>query len=307
MSERPPTPPWLTRPEVGLCPCGCIGKRTNGNYVSKTITGAAGVMQHAVFADDLSRAPGILQRIDPRVKLGGLLALLITTSLTHNIAVLVGLYAVTLVLAGWSCIPIGFFVKRVWLFIPIFTAIIVLPATLNVITPGEIVIPLGSWFGHPVGVTAQGLWGAALLTIRVAVSVSLVVLVTLTTSWTRLLAAMRALLVPRMFVAVFALAYRYLFHLLGAVTDMYLARRARTVRAEGHASGRRFVAATGGALFGKAHHLSGEVHEAMIARGYTGDVRTLDPPAMTAADAVAALTIAVVIASTLVASHALAA
>ena len=24
------TPDWLTRPEVGLCPCGCIGRRTQG-------------------------------------------------------------------------------------------------------------------------------------------------------------------------------------------------------------------------------------------------------------------------------------
>ena len=42
------------------------------------------------------------------------------------------------------------------------------------------------------------------------------------------------------------------------------------------ASGRRFVAASAGALFGKAHALSDEVHLAMVARGYDGDARTLD-------------------------------
>ena len=54
--------------------------------------------------------------------------------------------------------------KRVWLFIPIFTGIIVLPATLNVITPGEVVVPLP--FG--LGLTRQGLTAAAIITIRVA-------------------------------------------------------------------------------------------------------------------------------------------
>ena len=41
------------------------------------------------------------------------------------------------------------------------------------------------------------------------------------------------------------------------------------------AKGRAFVAATGGALFGKAHALSEEVHLAMVSRGYTGTNRTM--------------------------------
>jgi energy-coupling factor transporter transmembrane protein EcfT len=74
------------------------------------------------------------------------------------------------------------------------------------------------------------------------------------------------------------MAYRYLFVLLGAVSDMYVARKARTIAAGpvDHRAGRRFVAATAGALFGKAHALSEEVHMAMLARGYRGEARTLD-------------------------------
>ena len=71
-----------------------------------------------------------------------LVGLLIAVGLVHHVAVLVAAYVGTLVLAAASRLPIGFFVKRVWLFIPIFTGIVVLPATLNVVTPGEIVVPL---------------------------------------------------------------------------------------------------------------------------------------------------------------------
>ena len=58
------------RRELGLCPCGCIGKRSKGSFVAKTLAGASGV-----------HAPGDLQRgrsprsaaccsgIDARVKL----------------------------------------------------------------------------------------------------------------------------------------------------------------------------------------------------------------------------------------------
>ena len=45
-----------------------------------------------------------------------------------------------------------------------------------------------------VGLTSQGLRAAGLIVMRVATSISLVVLLTLTTPWTRLLAALRALL-----------------------------------------------------------------------------------------------------------------
>ena len=279
------TPVWLLESDVGLCPCGCIGKRRKGSFVEKTLGGGAGLLRQAMFSDDTAARPGLLQRIDPRVKLASLLGLLLTAAVVRNIEVLVALYLVTVGLAAASRLPVGFFVKRVWLFIPIFTGIVVLPATFSFVTHGHIVVPLGSWFGHRVGLTSQGLHTAALMVARVATSISLVVLLTLTTPWTKLLAALRSLFVPRMFVLVLGMAYRYLFHLLGSVTDMYTARKARMVGAEADvAGGRAFVSASAGALFGKAQALSEEVHMAMVARGYTGEARGLSRGRVRAVD-----------------------
>ena len=271
-------PDWLVQAEVGLCPCGCIGRRRKGGFVEKTLTGAANVMRQAMFGDEIAAGPGLLQGLDARVKVVTLLGLLVIAGLAHNTAVLLGLYALTFILAWASGLRLAFFVKRVWLFIPIFTGIVVLPPTLSIITPGEIVVPLGHWwFGQPVGITSQGLGAAALIVTRVAVSISIVVLLTLTTPWPKLMGALRALRVPRLFIQVIAMAYRYILHLLGSVEEMYVARRSRTVTASSDLkAGRAFVAATAGALFGKAHHLSEEVHQAMVSRGYTGDARALD-------------------------------
>jgi cobalt ECF transporter T component CbiQ len=270
------TPNWLLQPEVGLCPCGCIGKRRKGNFVEKTMSGTAGLLRQAMFSEDAAAEPGLLQRLDPRAKLLTLFGLLVVTAFVRHIPVLLGVYALTLGLAAASNLSLSFFVKRVWLFVPIFTGIIVLPATLNVITHGHIVVPLGTWFGQRLGLTEQGLISAGLIVIRVATSISLVVLLTLTTPWSKLLAALRVLRVPRMFILVLGMAYRYLFHLLNSVSDMYTSRQARTVTRETDVtSGRRFVAASAGALFGKAQMLSEEVHMAMVARGYTGDARSI--------------------------------
>jgi cobalt/nickel transport system permease protein len=233
----------------------------------------------------VAKQPGLLQRIDPRAKLLSLVLLLLAAGLARNIEVLVGLYAATLVLAAASRLSLVFFVKRVWLFIPIFTGIIVIPAMFSFITPGEVVVGLGHWFGHEVGLTRQGLTGAALLVLRVATSTSLVILLTLTTPWPKLLAALRALFVPQVFVLVIGMAYRYIFVLLAIVEDMYVSRRARTVStSKDTKSDRRFVGASAGALFGKAHELSEEVHQAMLARGFTGEAKTLDRFSLRAAD-----------------------
>lgn len=283
------TPKWLLRAEPGLCPCGCIGVRRKGSFVQKTLVGGATVLRQAVFNEDMAQRRGSLQRLDPRVKLLSMLGLLVVAALVRNIPTLLAMYAATLVLSVLSRIPLGFFVRRVWLFIPIFTGVVVLPATLSFITPGDIVMPLWRWHGHAVGVTSQGLEAAGLIVSRVAVSISLVVLLTITTPWTKVLAAMRALLVPRIFILVIGMAYRYIFLLLNSVTDMYTAREARSVAGPSRGDareGQRFVAASAGALFGKAHALAEEVHMAMVSRGYRGNARTLSGLQVRAVDVV---------------------
>ncbi len=282
-------PAWLLQGEAALCPCGCVGVRRKGSFVEKTLTGGADVLRQAMYSEDLAAAPGLLQRLDARLKLLGMLVLLVAVALVHHIPVLLAGYAVTFVLAAASRLPLGFFAKRVWLFVPIFTGIVVLPATLSIVTPGHVVLTLWHWHGVAQGFTAQGLTSAGLIITRVATSISLVVLVTLTTPWVKVLAALRSLGVPRIFVLIIGMAYRYIFLLLGTVTDMYQARKARTLGTVRHdRTARQFVSATAGALLGKAHHLSEEVHMAMVSRGYRGDAHTVESFRLRALDLAAA-------------------
>jgi cobalt/nickel transport system permease protein len=289
MSDTLEVPAWLLQGEPAMCPCGCIGIRKKGGYVEKTLIGGATLLRQVMFGDDAATRSGLLQRLDPRVKFVSVIVLLVAAGLARNIPTLLAMYAVTLALAAGSALPIGFFVRRVWLFVPIFTGIVVLPATLSVVTRGHVVLTLWHWHGHAEGFTSQGLTSAALVISRVAVSISLVVLLTLTTPWVRLLAALRSVGVPKIFILIIGMAYRYIFLLLNTVTDMYEARRSRTIGAAKHdASARAFLGAGGGALFGKAHQLSEEVHQAMTARGYRGDAKTLQRFRLTGLDVLAA-------------------
>ena len=197
------------------------------------------------------------------------------------------MYAMTLMVAAASRLSLSYFIKRVWLFVPIFTGIVVLPATFSFITPGAHRRAARTLVRSPRRAHQPGPPLGRSHRPRVATSISFVVLLALTTTWTRLLAALRAMLVPRMFILVLGMAYRYVFHLLGSVTDMYEARKARTVQADNVVrSGRAFVSATAGTMFGKAHAMSEEVYQAMVSRGYTGQARTLSAFRVRAVDVV---------------------
>jgi cobalt ECF transporter T component CbiQ len=243
--------------------------------VTKTIASAAAVTQRMLLADDTANRDGLLQRVDARSKVIGGLAALVAVAFVHEPPVLAAVLVAALLVALATGVPLRRYVG-VCAVVPVFTALVALPATLDVVTDGRVIVPLGTWFGHDVGVTDHGVHVATTLVLRAAVSVAIVALLTLTTTWPRSLAALRSLHVPAVFVAVLLMAHRYVFQLLGSIVDLHDARRARNAGGERDArDGRVFVGACAGALFAKTHAMAEEVHDAMVARGFTGDVRTL--------------------------------
>jgi cobalt/nickel transport system permease protein len=185
-----------------------------------------------------------------------------------------------------SRVPVGFFVLRVWLFVPLFSAAVVLPALLNIVTPGEPVWVLFtldrsySWGPYQVpqaiAVTRQGLWGGILFISRVATSVSFAILLTLTTRWSDIFAGLRALRVPRIFVMTLSMTNRYLFVFLRLIQDMYRARKSRTIHAVSAAGERGWVASRIGVIFKKSIEMSNDIYLAMLSRGYHGEIITLE-------------------------------
>lgn len=297
MASDKTIPDWLLEDrQAVLCRCGGVGIRKKSNHLEKTINDVATVLKESVFSDRLANTRGMMQKVDPRVRLVTVIFLLAITALVRHIPTLVGLYAFTLMLAYFSRVPLVFFIKRVWLFVPFFTGLIVLPSIFNVFRPGDPLINLIS-FGHPVrigliklpetiAITRQGLTGAGLIILRVGVSVSLAVLLTITSRWAELLKALRIFFIPRIFIMVLEMTYRYIFLLLTVITDMFVARKSRSVGEENSREKRSFLSAGIGALFGKAYYLSEEIHDAMISRGYTGEAKTISVLRMTVQDVI---------------------
>jgi cobalt/nickel transport system permease protein len=256
------------------------------DFVAKTIADITRAIEESVFANRYARENGLLQRLDPRCKLASILCLLIITGLSAHLGTLSILYALTLVLAIVSRVPLGFFVKRVWVFIPLFTALIVLPAVLNIVTPGRPLFTVMTFSSpHSIGpfdipktitITVQGVLGAAILVLRVATSVSLAVLLILTTEWTRLLKAMSVFRVPEMAILVFAMTYRYIDLFLRTVEAMLLARKSRQIGDSNIREEHGWIASRLGVLVGKSYSLSSEVHLAMLSRGWSENPRLME-------------------------------
>jgi cobalt ECF transporter T component CbiQ len=240
-----------------------------------------------------AEAAGFLHHLEPRAKLVGIGVLVVTATLVHQLALLAALYLASVATGIVSRVRLGS-LARIWLAAPIFTAAIALPATLNVVTPGAALTTLwhfsagahvGPWRLPPaLTVTAPGVIVASRLVLRTATCLSLLALLTASTSPAALLAALRGLGIPRVFVMVTEMMYRYLEVLARAAHDLHLASLSRSL---GRGSGRRerrWVAAGIAALFRKTVALSQAVYLAMLSRGYTGEARSLAPPGLARRD-----------------------
>ncbi len=134
-------PEWMT--EMDICPCRCStiyhGKKS---FAGKTIEGIVGFMEEAFISESFSRRKGFLQSLDPRAKLVSILALVFATTLIGDLRLLIFVYMLTLLFSYLSKIDVIFFIKRVWLFIPIFAGIIAIPMIFNIFFPGDPLIGL---------------------------------------------------------------------------------------------------------------------------------------------------------------------
>jgi len=236
------------------------------DVLSQNIFAVTKGLESAITTEHYSRLEGLLQKLDPRVKLATFALLTAAVSFTGHLAALAAMLLLIPLPAVLSGIKPGFFFKRILLFVPVFTAVIAVPALF--ITQGD---PLGD---HSV-VTVQGARTAAFLVLRVTDSLSLGALLVLTTPWTKLLATFRWFRVPSLFVSVLSMTYRYIFVLLHTVNNMFLARKSRTPGTLTARENRKWLGHTLAATMMKSLHISEQVYSAMLSRGYRDDRLTV--------------------------------
>jgi cobalt/nickel transport system permease protein len=255
-------------------------------FIERTLAGFYEALQQATTAERLAVQRGILQSLDPRVKLAGALLMILSAVCSRRLWVTALIFLLTLPLARFSQISLRLVATRIWLGVLVFTGTIALPAIFTTAGPILWILPILGW-----PVTAQGLSSAVHLLLRAETSATWLLLVVLTTPWTHLLKALRALRLPVTVLVILGMTHRYIFLLLQLAGEQFAARRSRLVGVLSQRERRKLASSSAGVLLDKSIQLSGEVFSAMQARGYRGEVYTLDNFQMSPRDWVALVTL----------------
>ncbi|MGH9502959.1 MAG: cobalt ECF transporter T component CbiQ [Terriglobales bacterium] len=246
--------------------------RTNSRgVVERSLAAFVDALEHAFYAEELAKKNGLLQKLNPRIKIVAILPLIVIAALARRLWVIAALFVLAVVIALLSNVPLRTLAKRVWLGVLTFTGFISLPALF--LTPGQAIyiLPVFDWT-----VTAQGLRAAIYLIMRAETAATFSVLLVLCTPWNDVLKALRVLRLPIVLVVILGMTYRYIFLLLRNAHDMFTSRKSRMVGRLGGREQRRAATASTGVLMSKTLQLSGDVYLAMRARGFQGEVYVLD-------------------------------
>jgi cobalt/nickel transport system permease protein len=244
------------------------------DFIERSITSALSFLKDATFSEEHAGRKGFLQSLDPRVKTLSILAFLVT-AISLKSALLIGvLYLLSLFLVFISSVPIGYFLIRTWVFIPLFSLGIVFPALFSVVTPGEALCSF-HLFGFEGIITRPGVDGAVLFVVRIATSVSLVVLLSLTTRHSELLKVLRIFGISQLFVMTVSMSYRYLYLFATMAENIFLAIKSRVGVVSHQKMGQRVVAWNIANTWNRTTQISEEVYKAMLSRGYSGEPKLL--------------------------------
>jgi cobalt/nickel transport system permease protein len=238
-----------------------------------------------------------VHRLDPRAKLIVTLAFIFSAIATPQGAwpIFAAMWALLAAMTALSGLSSRLVLGRSLLALPFVLAAV--PVLFN--RPGEALfeLPVTGWTA-----TDEGLEALSSILLRSWMSVTAATILTATTEPDHILRSLRWLGVPRLLVATISFMWRYVFVIGEEAQRLLRARESRSARAAGQTGGS--VAWRGkvaghmvGSLFLRSLARSERVYLAMQARGYSGEMRSLDRFALSSRDViVVALTCAALVA-----------
>jgi cobalt/nickel transport system permease protein len=252
-------------------------------FLERGIDHLAGVIKNGYAQWEFSSQIGFFQKIDARVKVLFLLFFIFIVSLKRDVLPETYIWIFVFMLILFSRLSILRIYKRVLFLGFLFGFLIALPSAFNIITKGEIVLPVARlsrpysfWIYHipaDIGITREGICGVVMLTMRVVNSLSLSFLVLYTTPFHEIIRALKVLKVPDSFLIIITLCYKYIFILSKTVEDMHLAKKSRIVRELSHAEAREWIAGRMAFIFRKTRLRCEEVFKAMSGRGFSDTIK----------------------------------
>jgi cobalt/nickel transport system permease protein len=228
-----------------------------------------------------------LHSLDPRIKVLVTIAFIVSNALLPDGAWIAFGLGWIFVLAGnlYSGLGSAFTFRQSFIALPFALAAI----TVLFSMPGLSVASF-QFLMWDFTITDAGLLRFVSIVIRSWLSVQLAILLVAVTEFPKIVHALRHLRVPAVLTVIISFLYRYLFVLADEVMRLLRAREARSAHAAGKSGGRsvawraRVAGNMAGQLFLRSYERSDRVYNAMLSRGYKGELMTIHPHQFRASD-----------------------
>ena len=260
-------------------------RKRNERFLDKTLRHVISFVEDTLFNESISAQNGLLQMIEPKVKIMSLLSFVVVLSLQKSMEGIAAFSLLAILLVFASRIPLRTFAKRL-LPAAVLTLIISIPVILNLIVEGDPLFVLLRFersvnmgplvMPQEIAVTRQGLGSAITLLLRIITSVSIVFLLTMTTPPNTFVKTLSSL-VPGTLQPLVSISYRYIFFLVRKVEHFIMGLRSRQITSVKPSTGRHWVTSRIGLLFSMSVELSNELAMAMESRGYKGESLKVHP------------------------------
>lgn len=257
-------------------------RRTSTAFIDKTIQKLASLVQLNHQQMYLSQRNKLISKISVRTRLIVFLYFILLISFLKPIR---SELIISIVIMSMHLFLNNYFIKaykRIILFTFFFGFLIAAPSSLNLISRGDVLWPIISlsksydyWIYHipqVIGFTKEGLQGMSLLTLRVFNSISISFLLINTTTFNDIIKGLKMFRIPDSLLMIITLAYLYIFILSNLVAESYLAMKSRII---GHMENREVQQLIAGRIthiFKMSRRHFEKTFQAMLARGYTGEV-----------------------------------
>jgi cobalt/nickel transport system permease protein len=228
-------------------------------------------MKHA-FIDQYSDLDSFVHQLDPRTKALVVLAFVLVVMATPPTAWLAFALS-TILIAGLillARLPPLYVLKRSAVIAPF---VLMIALSLPFFEGGQVAgsYNVGWW---QVSVTYEGLLVLWNVVIKSWLSALSLILLSATTPFRRLLKGLERLGVPRVMVMILSFMYRYIFVLVDETMRLGRARESRNLGG-GLLWRARTLGNMIGTLFLRSYERAERVYQAMLARGFDGEMRTL--------------------------------
>jgi len=235
---------------------------------------------HSDAFDRYHHGHSLIHHLDPRIKVVVTIAFIISNAFLPDGAWIAFALAWAFVLFAnaLSGLGIGFTFRRSFIALPFALAAI----TVLFSIPGKPVASFRFMMGD-LTITDAGLLRFVSIVIRSWLSVQMAILLVAATEFPKIVHALNHLRIPTIITVIISFLYRYLFVLADEVLRLLRARQARSAAAAGKSPGgnvlwrARIAGHMAGQLFLRSYERSDRIYNAMLSRGYKGELMTIHP------------------------------